>query len=460
VRHAAYGGTLFSILLLFFIAVGFSHPAFSKTKSGAAQKAVAKPSHTATKAASADEEPDDASFDSGSEFIRFYPNGTPNIQGKMGILIDPRTKKVLWEKNAHLRRPMASLTKVMTTLLILESGRLDDTVIASKNANATQYSSMYLAVGEKVKLRDLLWAILLRSANDACVAAAEHLGGSVPAFVAKMNQRAQQLGLKDTHFVTPNGLHEPGHYSTAYDLAQITMEDMKYPLFNEMVKTKRHVIERSIRKQNAVMVSRSRILWRWPVADGVKTGYTKQAGHCFIGSATENGWRLLSVVMNSPKVGYDTQAVLEYGFKKFHSVKLAEKGQPLVSQKIPGSRDPKDAFGPGSDVYAVLPRKQAAVGIVAHKRLHPGVRAPLSLRSSAGSAVWEMGNEKLAEAALFPLKPVEEIPVMAAAKRSWMWPLAVVGLTFGALKYGASAKNNRKRRGGFSKRGGSVGRGR
>jgi D-alanyl-D-alanine carboxypeptidase (penicillin-binding protein 5/6) len=433
--------------------------ASSKIRAGASPKIAVHFNQKESKLAANDEEPDDTAFDSGSEYIRFNPDGTPNIQGKIGILIDPRTKTVLWEKNAHLRRPMASLTKVMTTLLILESGRLDDTVIASKNANSTQYSSMYLAVGEKVKLRDLLWAILLRSANDACVAAAEHLAGSVPAFVAKMNLRAQQLGLKDTHFVTPNGLHEPGHYSTAYDLAQITMEDMKYPLFNEMVRTKRHIIERSIRKQNAVMVSRSRILWRWPVADGVKTGYTKQAGHCFIGSATENGWRLLSVVMNSPKVGYDTQAVLEYGFKGFQSVKLADARKPLMSKHIPGSRDKTDSFGPSQDVYGVI-KKQANPLFSVGFKMKPDLKAPLPVGSPVGKAYWMLEPKIVSEADIVPLQPVEEIPVIAAAKSNWVWPFAVVALTFGALKYGASAKDHRKRRGGIAKRGGSMGRGR
>ena len=133
----------------------------------------------------------------------------PTVIGKAGILVDPRSGAILWEREAHVRRPIASLTKVMTALLILESKRLDEVVTASPIANKTGESAISLAVGEKVTLRDLLWAILLHSANDACVAAAEHLGGSVPKFVDRMNRRAGELGLKDTHFVTPNGLHTP-----------------------------------------------------------------------------------------------------------------------------------------------------------------------------------------------------------------------------------------------------------
>jgi D-alanyl-D-alanine carboxypeptidase (penicillin-binding protein 5/6) len=391
----------------------------------------------------ADEEPGET--ESGQK-PRYNPDGTPIIHAKTGILIDPRTGQVLWEKHSHFRRPMASLTKVMTALLILESGKLDQVVSASKNANETQYSSIYLAVGEKLTLRDLLWAILLRSANDACVAAAEFLDGSVPKFVAHMNRRAQELGLKDTHFVTPNGLHAPGHYSTAADLAKIVLEDMKYPVFNEMVRTKEHTIQRSIRKQNAVLFSRSRILWRWPLADGVKTGYTKQAGHCFIGSATYGGWRLLSVLLASPHVGEETRTLLEYGFRNYDSVKVATGGSALVSVPVRGGQANTVPLGVQNDLFAVE-RKGAKPEFRLTLDKAPGsVTAPVLPGQLLEKAVWrDPAGKPVAEADLVTMNGVQATPLTAAAHTVW-WPLGALLLSFGAFKYAASAKAHRSRR--------------
>jgi D-alanyl-D-alanine carboxypeptidase (penicillin-binding protein 5/6) len=385
-------------------------------------------------------------------------NQPPKILGKLGILIDTRSGEVLWEKNARMRRPMASLTKVMTALLILESGRLDETVTASKNANQTHDSSMYLAVGEKLTLRDLLWGILLRSANDGCVAAAEFIDGSVPKFVAHMNRRAQELGLKDTHFVTPNGLNAPGHYSTPADLAKIVLEDMKYPLFNEMVRTKRHVIRRSIRKGNSVMISRSRILWRWPLADGVKTGYTHQAGHCFIGSATKYGWRLLSVVMNSPHVGDDTRSLLEYGFANFRSVKLGEGGKPLATIPVSAGRAKSVPVGLAKDMYTVIRRGEEYPGRPVLEGLPKKLAAPIRAGKPAGNIEWEKSGGRTAEAELVALKTVAGIPAAQAAARSPWLPLLVLFAGVGAAKYGTSAKNYRQRRNHLKKRGRAMGR--
>ncbi|MBW3622564.1 MAG: D-alanyl-D-alanine carboxypeptidase [Armatimonadetes bacterium] len=393
-----------------------------------------------------------------------YPDGTPVVKGKAALLVDPRSGQVIWEKNARQRLPIASLTKVMTALLILESGKLEETVTASKTANETPYSSIYLAIGEKVKLRDLLWGIMLRSGNDACVAAAEHLYGSVPKFIERMNRRAKQLGMNDTHFVTVNGLHDPDHYSTAMDMATVTLEAMKYPLFNEMVGTQKHQIDRSIRKMNALFYNRSRILWKWDEADGVKTGYTKQAGHCFIGSATVDGWRLLSVILKSPQVGDDTRNLLEYGFREYQSVLLAKAGDPIVYHEVQGGRTGKVPLGPMADVYTVVKKGHAdtfQAGLVSE----PKVVAPFDKGFKVAGAYWGDRVNPAAVADLVTLESVEEAPVRVAARAvttAW-WPMAIVFVTFGALRYGRSgtpAKNYRKRRNRVPKRSRNVGRGR
>jgi D-alanyl-D-alanine carboxypeptidase (penicillin-binding protein 5/6) len=341
--------------------------------------------------------------------------------------------------------------------LILESGRLDDVVSASQTANETQYSSLYLAIGEKVKLRDLLWGILLRSANDACVAAAEHLAGSVPKFVDRMNRRARELGLTDTRFMNPHGLHEPGHYSSAADQARIALEAMKHPLFNEMVRAKKHIIDRSIRKENATLFSRSRILKRWPLADGVKTGYTRQAGMCFIGSATMNGWRLLSVVMKSPDIVADTRSLLEYGYHHYRSVCLAGPDRPLASLNVAGGISPTVGVGLAQPLYTVVRRGETPPSSPLYHGLPGSLAAPVKRGQVVGAASWPGDPLSSTDAKLIALGTVGEAPAAAVVRAAW-WPLAAALFTHGALRYGASAKDHRRRRRRLAKRGGGVDR--
>lgn len=394
------------------------------------------------------------------ETVRAYPDGSPIVKGKAAILIDPRSGKVMWERNSRERLPIASLTKVMTALLILESGRLEETVTASKNANQTPYASIYLAYGEKVKLRDILWGIMLRSGNDACVAAAEHLYGSVPKFIDRMNQRAKELGMNDTHFVTVNGLHDPDHYSTAADMATVTLEALKYPLFAEMAGTKKHQIERSIRKMNALFYNRSRILSRWELADGIKTGYTRQAGHCFIGSATMDGWKLVSVILKSPQVYEDTRNLLEYGFQEYRSELLAKAGAPVVQQDVIGGRVLQVPLGPWKDVYTVV-KKGHVEPLQASLTEKPEIHAPLDQGTRVAQAFWGPRDQPLAVAELMALSAVEEAPIRVAARAvSMWWPMGLLVLTLGAIRYGATSKNHRQRRNRRPKRGGNVGGGR
>ncbi|MGC8834673.1 MAG: D-alanyl-D-alanine carboxypeptidase family protein, partial [Armatimonadota bacterium] len=219
----------------------------------------------------------------------------PNVKAASGILVDVGTRTILWQRNADEPRPIASLTKVMTALLLLEHTKPNELISAPAEVTSTQESSLHLVEGEQLTAADMLYAIMLRSANDACVAIAHHVSGSVPAFAALMNRRAEQLGCRNTHFVNPNGLHDPNHYSSASDMARITLAALEYPLFNQVVATRRHTLSRSRNHNDLLVVNKSRILGRFEGADGVKTGYTRAAGRCFIGSATRNGRRVLSV---------------------------------------------------------------------------------------------------------------------------------------------------------------------
>lgn len=273
----------------------------------------------------------------------------PGIKAGSAILLDADTGEVLLEKSPDAARSPASTTKIMTALLLIENAPLDAWVTASKSVETVTGSSLHLRAGERISVRDLLYAILLRSANDACVAAAEYVSGSIAAFAEKMNQRAADLGMKRTNFANPHGLTDPLHYTTARDLAVLTRHAMENPTFAEIARTpKMWVNSRSLNRKDLLVRSHNKLLGKYAGLDGVKTGYTRPAGRCFVGSATRGGWRLVSVVMKSPNWQEETKALLDYGFKSFQRKLLAPRGQVVGEVMVSGASR--------SSVQAVLSR--------------------------------------------------------------------------------------------------------
>jgi D-alanyl-D-alanine carboxypeptidase (penicillin-binding protein 5/6) len=272
------------------------------------------------------------------------------IAAKAAIVLDRETGEVLWAHNAERSFPMASTTKIMTAIVILDHGadRLDETVTVSPVAFAAGGSSQF-AAGDTVLLGDLLKAALIRSSNEATVAAAEYLAGSEAAFVGWMNDKAQQMGLRHTHFVNPHGLYDPHqgarHYSSAHDLALITREALqRYPLIRQIVTQgrPRPVIVKALPRGDVWLENRNKIL-NQPVpgipgsrVDGVKTGYVKEAGKCLVSSATLNGWQLIAVVLNSPDMFAESQTLLHYGFSRYHWRTYAEAGQLTTALDVRG----------------------------------------------------------------------------------------------------------------------------
>lgn len=268
--------------------------------------------------------------------------------------MDPITGRVLESKNPHQRMFPASTTKTMTALLAIESGKLDEVFTISSNPPKTGEQSILLMQGEQFLLRDLVNAALIKSANDACVAIAEAVAGDVPTFVKMMNAKAKELGAVNTHFCNPHGLHNPNHYSTAYDLALIAQAAMRYPQFNAITRTQRAAIHGNWKVgPSRPLLNRNRLLFRWNQCDGVKTGYTRQAGRCLIASATQiqapskEPWRLLSVVLKSPDSWHDAQALLQYhGFARFKPALLGRAGETFGTTTVQN----------GGRVKAVLPQ--------------------------------------------------------------------------------------------------------
>ena len=235
------------------------------------------------------------------------------------LLMDADTGAILFARHHMERRSPASTTKIMTALLILEEGRLDEKVVITERATAVTGTRLGLRRGQQVTLRDLLWAILIKSANDAALAAAEHVGGSEEQFVARMNAKADSLGMQGTHFTNPHGLDNPDHYSTAYDLAILARQALHNPTFARMVQTREAQLA-ILTGRNGKVVRRkvvrthNQLLGQFAGADGVKTGYTEQAGRCLVASATRGDHRLITVLLNDSRRWAEAAALLEYGF--------------------------------------------------------------------------------------------------------------------------------------------------
>lgn len=264
--------------------------------------------------------------------------GNLSLSGESYILMDELSGRVLYEKNAHNKMPMASTTKIMTALVAIENGAKDDIICIDEKAVGIEGSSIYLREGERMTLEDILYGLMLRSGNDSAVAIGIHIGGTVENFVKMMNEKADSIGAKNTHFTNPNGLHDDMHYSTSYDLALITREAFKYDLFKEIVGTKLYT---STREKNNFYLNKNKTLWECQGGDGVKTGYTTSSGRCLVSSAKRKNMRLIAVTLNGRDWFNDNYKLIEYGFSNFKPFMIYDKGQHIKSIGIDNGKNEK-----------------------------------------------------------------------------------------------------------------------
>ncbi len=236
---------------------------------------------------------------------------------KSAVLIERNTGKVLLKHNENQALPMASTTKIMTALIALERGDLDDVVTVSRNAYGVPGTSIYLSEGERITLRDLLYGLMLASGNDAAVAIAEHIGGDVDGFLKLMNERAAELGCTKTVFLSPNGLPVAGHQTTAYELALIAREAMSHELFREIVSTRRASIPWEGRSYDRILNNKNRLLSEYEGATGIKTGYTKAAGRCLAFGAKRDGLEVIGVVLGCGDWFNEAKRIMDIGFEDY-----------------------------------------------------------------------------------------------------------------------------------------------
>lgn len=243
------------------------------------------------------------------------------LSARHAVVMDAQTGQILYEKDSREPGLIASTTKIMTGLIVCEEMELDREIEVPPEAVGIEGSSLYLRAGERVTVENLLYGMMLRSGNDAAAALAIAHSGCIEAFARRMNERAQALGLHNTHFANPHGLDDEGNYSTCEDLSRLACAAMENESFRTVVGTKEY------RFGDRVVTNHNKLLWRLPGAQGVKTGFTKAAGRILVSAAEREGRRLICVTMADPDDWNDHDKLLEDGFSRFESRLLCRKGE-------------------------------------------------------------------------------------------------------------------------------------
>jgi D-alanyl-D-alanine carboxypeptidase (penicillin-binding protein 5/6) len=334
----------------------------------------------------------------------------PQIAAKSWILMDADSGRVLVEHNADERLPPASLTKLMTAYLVereLNRGNinLDDRVRISENAWRTGGSKMFIEVNTDVSIRDLLHGIIIASGNDASVAVAEHLAGGEAPFADMMNQHASRLGMHNTNYANATGLPHPEQYSSARDMAILSQYIINDYPEHYAVYSEKYFTYNDIRQPN-----RNRLLWRDPTVDGLKTGWTTEAGYGLVASAKRDDMRLISVVMGTSSEearAQETQKLLSYGFRYYETLKLYDQGAVLNTPRIWGGEKNELRVGVDRDVAMTLPRARNQE-LSARLDIRQDLTAPISLGDRVGTLEVRLGDEIVGEQPLVALESIEE----------------------------------------------------
>ena len=328
-----------------------------------------------------------------------------DVSAASALLMEAGSGKILYAKDADTRRPMASTTKIMTGLLVAENLDLSQTLRIPKAAVGVEGSSVYLYENEELTVEDLLYALLLESANDAAVALALELSGSVEAFAMRMNARAQELGLDGTAYENPHGLDGEGHYTTARDLAKLTAFALTNESFRAAVSTAKKVIPMNNGEGKRLLINHNRLLTSYPGAIGVKTGYTQRSGRCLVTAAERDGVLLVAVTLNAPDDWRDHTRLLDYGFANWEIARF--EPEPLDDIQLLGG------------VYPTLPitcegsqavvKKGSAAKLTSQLTLPETVSAPIAAGDEVGRLEYLLDGEVVASLAIVAAEDRERI---------------------------------------------------
>lgn len=351
----------------------------------------------------------------------------PSLSAQSAVLIEAQSGKVITEKNKDARLPMASTTKIMTALVALELAEPRYVITVDARAVGVEGSSIYLVEGEQLTLEQLIYALLLESANDAATAIAIGLCGSVEAFAAKMNEKALALGLQNTHFENPHGLDGDSHYTTAQELAVIAQHLLQNDLLRTIVSTRKSTIPHAGNEGSRLLVNHNKLLRLYDGCIGVKTGFTKKSGRCLVSAAEKNGVTLIAVTLNAPDDWNDHTAMFDYGFTQFESVLLCEKEAFLRPMPLAGGTDDYVMLCNRDEVRLTLP--------VGHSEITHTVEAarfeyaPISAGEILGKVVYRCDTDQDGKAEIIaevPLHACYSVERNTPQKGFWAWLKALL----------------------------------
>lgn len=324
--------------------------------------------------------------------------------------------RVLYSKNMDKISYMASTTKILTALTVIKNtADLDAKHKVPSKAVGVEGSSIYLQYDEELSIRDLLYGLMLQSGNDCAEALAIITAGSVNDFATLMNKTAIGLGAKNSNFVNPHGLHDDNHYTTAYDLALISCKALQDSEFSKIVATKRYTCSYGGRDYDRVIVNKNKLLSTYEGADGVKTGFTKKAGRCFVGSSTKDGMQVVCVVLNCVPMFEDSKALMEQAHKSYSLVTLASGGKNYYDLSLKESNKDSIACGIKNDiVYPLTQEEKNSISLNAVLDNTP--RIPIKIGENIGQLQISIQNRLLFSEKLFTLEEADSLSIFDRLK--------------------------------------------
>lgn len=348
-----------------------------------------------------------------------YAAPVPDISAESAMVIEQNTGRVLYSKNADIRRPMASTTKIMTAIVALENGQMDDQVTVSKKAANIEGSSIWLEENERLSLEELLYGLMLSSGNDAAYAIGEHIGGGdIEYFIEMMNKKARELSAHNTNFTNPHGLDNENHYTTAHDLAKIAAYGMKNEDFRKIVSTKKKSISWSAHEWNRSLNNKNKMLWNYEGANGIKTGYTGKSGKCLVSSANRKGMQLVSVVLKSNDIWADSTNILDYAFDLYSPYCVVKEGEYLRS--IPVLNGKKERIALYSKDEIIIPiSKIEQDQINVEIDIPESLEAPIMNEQLVGDILISIGDELIASSKIVVKDKIDKRSPQSIFKNIW-----------------------------------------
>lgn len=328
------------------------------------------------------------------------------ISADSAILIDADSGRVLYEKNAYEKRGMASTTKIMTALVVLENAKLDDIVTVSYNASITEGSSMYLKANEKITVEGLLYGLMLNSGNDAATALAEHTAGSIGKFAELMNKKAKEIGMKDSSFANPHGLDNENHYSTAYDMALLTKYAMGNETFKTIVGTKSKIIQTQ-GEEYKYLTNHNRLLSMYEYCSGVKTGFTKKCGRCLVSFSEKNGVKLITITLNAPDDWNDHITLYKEYFDLYKRYNIVNNNDYIASINVENSEEKNLKLYSCKAIYLTLTVEEYQ-NLKVEYEYKGTVSAPVYIGQIMGNINIKLNNEIIASSPIASMYGIAE----------------------------------------------------